>query len=95
MRQSMGDVCWHIDYLPLVLVERLAADGDLHLAVQDLDQGVVRRRVLTEPLPLGESEEGHRALGFVHDRPAHDSPLLILNHILEDFDLRSNFIRQI
>ena len=47
----------------------MSRPGDRYLgpAVEDMDQGIVRRRMLAQPPALGKGKECDRARGFVDD----------------------------
>ncbi len=68
----------------------LAADGDLELPLEDLDQGVIRRGVLGQRLAFVEREQGHTAAGIAVERATDDRGVCKLHELVQRLNARGS-----
>lgn len=67
---GVGDIGGHQDDFARLDPVPGARNRDVRLALQDLDQRVIRRAMLAQLLARVKGEQGHRARGAGHERAA-------------------------
>lgn len=70
------------DHLPGVQKVRLTGYRYFRSTIEDLDQGIEGRRMLTQSLTLSKGKDGDRSCGFFDNFLADYRAILISNHLL-------------
>ena len=75
--QCMRFVGWHDDHITAFQLKRLARDSDIRLAIQNVNQSIERRGMLTQFLSFIEGKECDIARILFGDLPADDRAFLL------------------